>query len=82
MIATGGAQLPTVPAEAVQSVGGRSVVFVQTPGGFTLRPVTPGPSGGGSTPIVSGLSAGERVAGRGAFLLKAELSKGDAKDED
>ncbi len=82
LIGASGAQLPTVPTEAVQTVGGRSAVFVQAPGGFKLRPVTPGASGGGVTQIVSGLSAGERVAGRGAFLLKAELSKGEAKDED
>lgn len=82
LIAASGASLPTVPSEAVQTVGGRTAVFVAVPDGFHLRPVTPGPSGGGSTQIVSGLRAGERVAGHGAFILKAELSKGEAKDED
>ena len=81
-VASGGLQLPTVPAEAVQSVGGRTVVFVAEAGGFRARPVTPGATGGGATQIVQGLKGGERVAGRGAFVLKAELSKGEAKDTD
>jgi cobalt-zinc-cadmium efflux system membrane fusion protein len=31
------------------------------------------------TQIVAGLTGDERIAGRGAFVLKAELSKGDAE---
>ena len=81
-VASGGLQLPTVPAEAVQTVSGRTVVFVAEAGGFRARPVTPGATGGGATQIVQGLKGGERVAGRGAFVLKAELSKGEAKDTD
>ncbi|MBL8552888.1 MAG: efflux RND transporter periplasmic adaptor subunit [Phenylobacterium sp.] len=81
-IATGGGGYPTVPAEAVQTVGGKSVVFVAVPDGFHAQPVTVGRSGAGYTEIVEGLKGGERIAGRGAFVLKAELSKGDAKDED
>lgn len=81
-VATSGVTLPTVPSEAVQTLGGRSVVFVAEGEGFKVRPVTPGPSGGGTTQIVAGLRGGERVAGRGAFLLKAELAKGEAVDED
>jgi len=77
-----GETLPTVPAEAVQTVGGRSVVFIAEGQGFRVSPVTPGRSGGGYTQIVTGLRGGERVAGRGAFLLKAELSKGEGGDED
>jgi cobalt-zinc-cadmium efflux system membrane fusion protein len=72
--------LPVVPAEAVQMLNGRAVVFVQTTKGFKATTVTPGRSGGGFTEIVAGLSGGERIAGRGAFLLKSELSK-SAGDE-
>jgi cobalt-zinc-cadmium efflux system membrane fusion protein len=81
-VTTSGLTLPTVPSEAVQTLGGRTVVFVADDDGFKAVPVTPGASGGGSTQIVAGLKGGERVAGRGAFLLKAELAKGEAKDED
>jgi cobalt-zinc-cadmium efflux system membrane fusion protein len=71
-----------VPSEAVQTVGGRPVVFVVEPGGFRARPVTPGRVAAGSTEILRGLAGTERVAGKGAFLLKAELGKGEAGHED
>ncbi|WP_394760723.1 efflux RND transporter periplasmic adaptor subunit [Phenylobacterium sp.] len=80
-VATEGPTLPTVPTEAVQTLGGRSVVFVAVAGGFKPQTVTPGRSGGGYTQIVAGLKGDERVAGRGAFLLKAELSKGAGEEE-
>ena len=81
-IATEAGGYPTVPSEAVQTVAGRSVVFVAEDGGFRAQPVTPGRSGAGFTQIVQGLKGGERIAGRGAFVLKAELSKGEAEHED
>lgn len=77
---TGGAIM--VPSEAVQTVEGRPVVFVVEPGGFRARPVTPGRAAAGSTEILRGLTGTERVAGKGAFLLKAELGKGEAGHED
>lgn len=80
-VAGEGPTLPTVPTEAVQTLNGRSVVFVAVAGGFRPQAVTPGRSGGGYTQIVSGLKGDERVAARGAFLLKAELSKGSGEEE-
>ncbi|TCS15974.1 efflux RND transporter periplasmic adaptor subunit [Caulobacter sp. BK020] len=71
-----------VPSEAVQTVEGRPVVFVVEPGGFRARPVTPGRTAAGSTEILRGLTGAERVAGKGAFLLKAELGKSEAGHED
>jgi len=71
--------LPSVPSEAVQTVEGRQVVFVAEKNGFRARSVTTGRSGGGQTQIVAGLKGDERVAGRGAFVLKAELAKGEAE---
>ncbi|MBO9709908.1 MAG: efflux RND transporter periplasmic adaptor subunit [Caulobacter sp.] len=68
-----------VPDEAVQSLNGADVVFVRTRDGFEPRPVRIGRRGGGQVEIVSGASAGEVVAGKGAFLLKAELGKGEAE---
>lgn len=67
------------PEEAVQSVEGRDVVFVRTKDGFEPRPVKTGRRGGGQIEIVSGVRVGDRIAGKGAFLLKAELAKGEAE---
>ncbi|MEJ2818030.1 efflux RND transporter periplasmic adaptor subunit [Caulobacter sp. CCG-8] len=71
-----------VPSEAVQTVEGRPVVFVVEAEGFRARPVTPGRVAAGSTEILRGLTGSERIAGKGAFLLKAELGKGEAGHED
>ena len=71
----------SVPTDAVQTVEGRPVVFVLDGPGFRARPVVPGRVAAGRTEIVRGLREGERVAGRGAFLLKAELSKSEAEHE-
>jgi cobalt-zinc-cadmium efflux system membrane fusion protein len=71
-----------VPSEAVQTVEGRPVVFVVETGGFRATPVTPGRVAAGSTEILRGLAGSERIAGKGAFLLKAELGKGEAGHED
>lgn len=78
--ATGGAI--TVPEEAVQSYGGRDVVFIRTDEGFIARPVTVGARSGGHAEIRAGLEPGEQVAGRNAFLVKAELGKSEASHED
>lgn len=74
--ATGGAL--TVPTEAVQTVEGNSVVFVAVSGGFRAVPVLVGRQAGGRTEILRGLDGGERIAAANAFLLKAELAKGEA----
>ena len=81
-IATEAGGYPAVPSEAVQTLGGRPVVFIAETGGFRAQPVTPGRSGAGYTQIIQGLKGGERIAGRGAFVLKAELSKGEAGHEE
>lgn len=69
----------TVPADAVQTVEGRSVVFVAADNGFRATPVLAGRRAGGQIEILNGLSGDERVAGTNAFLLKAELAKGEAE---
>lgn len=68
-----------VPAEAVQSLEGRDVVFVRTPTGFRAQPVRTGARSGGRIEIVEGIAAGTRIAGRNAFLLKAELGSGEVE---
>ena len=68
-----------VPSEAIQAVEGRSVVFVQVQGGFRAVSVLAGRQAGGRTEILRGLTGAERIAAANAFLLKAELAKGEAE---
>lgn len=70
----------SVPEDAVQNIEGRDVLFVRTKEGFKAQPVLVGLRSGGVAQIVSGVSAGEQVATRNAFLIKADMIK-SAKDE-
>ncbi|HRE42527.1 MAG TPA: efflux RND transporter periplasmic adaptor subunit [Terricaulis sp.] len=68
-----------VPDDAVQTLGGQSVVFVLVADEtYEARPVTTGRRGGGVIEITAGLTAGERYVGANAFLVKAEIGKGEA----
>ena len=69
-----------VPEEAVQSHEGRDVVFVRTTTGFRAQTVTTGQRGNGRLEVVSGLEPGKVIAARNAFVLKAELGKGEGED--
>jgi cobalt-zinc-cadmium efflux system membrane fusion protein len=62
-----------VPRAAVQTVDGKSLVFVKKGEGFEKRLVEVGVSGGEMLEIKRGLEEGEEVATEGAFLLKSEL---------
>jgi multidrug efflux pump subunit AcrA (membrane-fusion protein) len=65
-----------VPAEAIQEIGGKPAIFVETATGrFVRRDVTVGAERDGRVQVLSGVSAGERVVVAGAFLLKSELLK-------
>lgn len=68
-----------LPKEAVQSIEGQNVVFVQSVGGFQKRNIGLGREDSGHVEIVSGLQAGEQVAISGTFTLKAELGKSEAE---
>ena len=70
----------SVPEDAVQNVDGRDVLFVRTKEGFKIQPVLVGTRSGGVAQIVSGIGAGEQVATRNAFLIKADMIK-NGKDE-
>ena len=78
---SGSASTIIVPDEAVQRIDGRDAVFVRTDNGFKVRAVKVTARNGDRAAIASGLSAGERVATRNAFLLKAELGKGAEEEE-
>lgn len=69
----------SVPEEAIQTVEGREVVFVRTATGFTAAPVIVGQRSAGRAQITSGLRAGQIIATRNAFLLKAALGAGEVE---
>lgn len=71
-----------VPSTAVQTVEGKSVVFVRTKAGFQATPVTLGDNAGGNVIVRSGLKGTEQIATVNSFTLKAELGKGEAAHED
>lgn len=80
-IPDGSAGAITVPDAAVQEVDGRQVVFIagNQRGRYVARVVTLGPrTGDGRLVIKSGLLAGEQIVAKGAFQLKAELTKANS----
>ena len=70
-----------IPKAALQTIEGKSRVFVRTPEGFEARLVTIGKDDGTAVEVLSGLRAGERVAVANTFLLKAELGKSEAEHD-
>ena len=71
-----------LPKSALQTVEGKRVVFVRTDEGFEKRKVELGRSDDDAYEVVSGLKPGEEVAVANSFLLKAELGKAEAGDDD
>jgi cobalt-zinc-cadmium efflux system membrane fusion protein len=71
------ATAPTVPSSAVQTVGGRTVVFLATtdPSTYVMRPVRVGAESSGRYPVLEGLHVGDRVVTEGSFMLRAEWLK-------
>jgi membrane fusion protein, heavy metal efflux system len=69
--------VPTVPKEAVQTVGNQQFVFVATdkPNEFILRPVRLGQEANGFYPVMEGVNVGDRIVTQGSFLLRAEWLK-------
>ncbi len=67
-----------ISKSAVQSIEGKTIVFVDTGKGFEARPLKLGRSNDAHVEIVSGLTSGERYAANGSFLFKAHLEKSKA----
>jgi cobalt-zinc-cadmium efflux system membrane fusion protein len=75
-IADVGAPSLLVPQSAVQPLGEREVVFVERDRGvFEVRTVVTRPRTSQVLRVESGLSPGEKIAVRGAFLLRGEVTK-------
>lgn len=63
-----------VPCAAVIDHGSRKVIFLESgPGMFDAVEIAVGPRCGDFYPVLRGVSAGQRVAAAGAFLLDAEM---------
>jgi len=75
--ASSDAQVVVVPADAIQAIGARSVVYVPgaASGTYMERDVRPGRRWDDLVEIVSGLEAGEAVVLEGAFFLRAERER-------
>ncbi|HLJ12741.1 MAG TPA: efflux RND transporter periplasmic adaptor subunit [Planctomycetaceae bacterium] len=72
-----------VPNGAVQTDGGRFVVFVPLADGRSFQPrlVAVGVRRDGLAEIVEGLGPGERVAVSGSYILKAEMGREQANED-
>jgi membrane fusion protein, heavy metal efflux system len=71
-----------VPSTAVQTVEGRTVVFVRTDKGFRAVPVTLGRQDGAMQIVASGLTGRETIAAANSFTLKSALGSSEAGHED
>jgi RND family efflux transporter MFP subunit len=76
-LAANGETKVSVPRTAVQMIGTKPVIFVNTDqtGIFAQREVIVGAEANGLIPIYMGLNAGEQVVTEGSFLLRAESLK-------
>lgn len=77
--AVGGSErtVPVVSEAAIQNIGGRDIVFVETSNTnvFELRPVRLGERIDGRRQVLEGITVGERVVVNGSFTLRAEYLK-------
>ncbi|MEW5763934.1 MAG: efflux RND transporter periplasmic adaptor subunit [Acidobacteriota bacterium] len=63
-----------LPEESILEDEGRFFAFVHLEGPYFIRrPVTPGRREGGWVEVLAGVSPGETVVSRGAFLLKSDV---------
>jgi membrane fusion protein, heavy metal efflux system len=68
-----------IPKAALQTIKGERVAFVRNEHGFEVRTVTIGREDDRAVEIISGLFAGEIIAVKNTFTLKAELGKAEAE---
>ncbi|HBR68079.1 MAG TPA: efflux RND transporter periplasmic adaptor subunit [Rhodospirillaceae bacterium] len=70
-----------VPKDALQTIDGKTVLFVRNDKGFEKRDVMTGREDSRHIEIISGVTFGEPVAVSSTFTLKAELGKSEAEHE-
>ena len=71
----------SVPEAAIVRSKFGPAVFLADGATFEIQPVTPGRSDGVMTEIVAGLVAGDSLVVENAYLLKAELGRGEASHD-
>ncbi|MGD8176667.1 efflux RND transporter periplasmic adaptor subunit [Marinimicrobium sp. C6131] len=71
-----------VDSRALQTVEGKTVVFVKVDNTFKAQPVELGRSDDRYTEVLSGLEAGDRYVVGNSFLVKADLLKSSVEDHD
>lgn len=76
----GGGSAIRIPSTAIQTIQGKTVVFVRTPQGFKAVPVALGQRSSDAVIVASGLTGREQVAAGNSFTLKSAL--GAVADED
>lgn len=80
--AAGSRRAVVVNDDALQDVGGKPVVFVaMTDTTFVVRAVAVRRGEGNRVEILHGISPGERIASRGAFILKSQASKSELGED-
>jgi membrane fusion protein, heavy metal efflux system len=67
---------------AIQTVNEKTAIFVMEGDAFEAREVKLGARDDSNVQVLSGLNSGDRYVGANSFLLKAELGKGQAADQD
>lgn len=71
-----------VHAAAIQRMEGKTVVFVQDGNRYSMRPVKIGMSDPEWVEVADGLQRGESYVSQNSFIIKADIGKAGAKDED
>jgi cobalt-zinc-cadmium efflux system membrane fusion protein len=67
---------------AIQTLNERTAIFVMEGKAFEAREVRLGARDDSNVQVVSGLNAGDSYVAANSFLLKAELGKGQAPDQE
>ena len=75
-------QTLSVPLSAIQMLENQPTIFVADKDGLEPRTVVLGRRSGDRQEVISGLQVGERYASGNVFVLKADLKKGEAENED
>ncbi len=81
-ISIGDFQVPlAITSDAIQTIGGKTVTFVQEGEKLEMREIKTGRTDGHLIEVLAGLKGGERYAATNTFILKADLGKGEAEHE-
>ncbi len=71
----------TVAPIALQTFGGKTVVFVKNAKGFEPREIETGHRSKTTVEVIKGLTAGEHYAAENSYLIKSDLLKGTGEED-